>query len=432
MLALLFVVMLALMVLGVDLGVAMGAAAVAYIVAQAISGSMLTLTILPQKMVNGVDSFPLLAVPLFMLAGELMNRGGITRRLVAFATAVVGHITGGLANVVVVTNMIMAGMSGSAIADAAATGAVLVPAMRTSGYPVRFAAAVVGAASTIGPIIPPSIPMILIGSMVEVSVGRMFLGGAIPGVLIGLALMAVVGVIARRGRFPVERRATVRALVLSAWDAVLALAMPVIVIGGILTGATTPTEAAAVAVWYAFLLGALVYREIRLIDVPAILTSIAVKSGAVMLTVATATVFSWIATSERLGPMLTEAVLSVTRSPAVILFLIMVVLLILGCLMEPIPILVLMTPILFPVVTAIGVDPVHFGVLVTVNVTIGMLTPPVGLTLFLMSAISGETVGAIARATLPFIVVLIVALFILCYVPALVVWLPNALMGATR
>ncbi len=432
MLALLFVAMFVLMMLGMDLGIAMGVASLVYIVVQALSGSMLTLTILPQKMVNGVDSFPLLAVPLFMLAGELMNRGGITQRLVRFATAVVGHVTGGLANVVVVTNMIMAGMSGSAIADAAATGTVLVPAMRRSGYPVRFAAAVVGAASTIGPIIPPSIPMILIGSMVEVSVGRMFLGGAVPGVLIGLALMAVIRVIARRQHFPVEARATWRAMLTSAWDAVLALAMPVIVVGGILTGATTPTEAAAVAVWYAFLLGALVYREVRLTDLPEILVGTAVKSGAVMLTVAAATVFGWIATGERMGPLLTRWVLSMTSSPAVILFLIMVVLLILGCLMEPIPILVLMTPILFPVVTAIGVDPVHFGVLVTINVTIGLLTPPVGLTLFLMSAISGESVLALARASLPFLMVLLVSLFVLSYVPALVVWLPNLVMGPAR
>lgn len=432
MLGLLFVAMLVLMMLGMDLGISMGVAALLYVLVQALSGSMLTLTILPQKMVNGVDSFPLLAVPLFMLAGELMNRGGITERLVRFATAVVGHVTGGLANVVVVTNMIMAGMSGSAVADAAATGAVLVPAMRSAGYPQRFAAAVVGAASTLGPIIPPSIPMILIGSMVEVSVGRMFLGGAIPGILIGLALMALIRVIARRERFPVEPRATRRALLLSGRDAALALAMPVIVVGGILTGATTPTEAAAVAVWYAFLLGAVVYRRIRLADLPDILVGIAVKSGAVMLTVAAATVFGWIATSERMGPLLTRWVLAVTSSPILILFLIMVVLLILGCLMEPIPILVLMTPILFPVVTAIGIDPVHFGVLVTINVTIGMLTPPVGLTLFLMSAISGDSVLDIARATLPFLLVLMLALLALSCLPSLVVWLPNVVMGPAR
>lgn len=432
MLGLLFVAMLVLMMLGMDLGISMGVAALLYVLVQALGGSLLTLTILPQKMVNGVDSFPLLAVPLFMLAGELMNRGGITARLVRFATAVVGHITGGLANVVVVTNMIMAGMSGSAVADAAATGAVLVPAMRSAGYPRRFAAAVVGAASTLGPIIPPSIPMILIGSMVEVSVGRMFLGGAIPGILIGLALMALIRVIAKRQNFPVEPRATRRALLLSGRDAVLALAMPVIVVGGILTGATTPTEAAAVAVWYAFLLGAVVYRQIRLADLPEILVGIAVKSGAVMLTVATATVFGWIATSERMGPMLTRWVLAVTSNPILILFLIMVVLLILGCLMEPIPILVLMTPILFPVVTAIGIDPVHFGVLVTINVTIGLLTPPVGLTLFLMSAISGDSVLDIGRATLPFLLVLMLALLALSCVPSLVVWLPNVVMGPAR
>ncbi len=432
MLALLFVVMLILMVLGMDLGIAMGMAALAYILVQALSGSLLTLTILPQKMVNGVDSFPLLAVPLFMLAGELMNRGGITHRLVRFATAVVGHITGGLANVVIVTNMIMAGMSGSAIADAAATGAVLVPAMRTAGYPQRFAAAVVGAASTLGPIIPPSIPMILIGSMVEVSVGRMFLGGAVPGILIGLALMATVGIIARRRGFPVEPRASLRTLLVSGRDALLALAMPVIVVGGILSGATTPTEASALAVWYAFLLGALVYREIRLRDVPEILVGIAVKSGAVMLTVATASVFGWIATSERMGPLLTRWIMSLTTSPTLILLLMMLALLVLGCLMEPIPILVLMTPILFPVVTAIGIDPVHFGVLVTINVTIGMLTPPVGLTLFLMSSISGVSVLEIARACLPFLAVLMVALVVLSYVPSVVVWLPNLVMGAAR
>ncbi|MDP3911821.1 MAG: TRAP transporter large permease [Gemmatimonadales bacterium] len=432
MLALLFVAMLVLMVLGVDLGIAMGLAALLYVLVQALSGSLLTLTILPQKMVNGVDSFPLLAVPLFMLAGELMNRGGITQRLVRFATAVVGHITGGLANVVVVTNMIMAGMSGSAVADAAATGAVLVPAMRAAGYPRRFAAAVVGAASTLGPIIPPSIPMILIGSMVEVSVGRMFLGGAVPGLLIGLALMVVIRIIATRQGFPVEPRPSRRALLVSGRDAVLALAMPVIVIGGILSGATTPTEAAALAVWYAFLLGAVVYREIHLADLPEVLVSVAVKSGAVMLTVATATVFGWIATSERMGPLLTRWVLSLTSSPILILFLIMIVLLALGCLMEPIPILVLMTPILFPVVTAIGIDPVHFGVLVTINVTVGMLTPPVGLTLFLMSAISGDSVLDIARATLPFLAVLLVALFALSWLPSLVVWLPNLVMGVAR
>jgi C4-dicarboxylate transporter DctM subunit len=422
MLALMFVIMLAFMMLGLDIGVSMGVASLFYLVVKAASGALVPLTILPQKMVNGVDSFPLLAVPLFMLAGELMNRGGVTVRLVRFSMGLVGHITGGMANVVVLTNMIMAGMSGSAIADAAATGSVLVPAMKLSGYPVRFSAAVVSAASTIGPIIPPSIPMVIIGSMVEVSVARMFLGGAIPGILIGLALMGVNRVIARREGFPVERRVTRGELLASGKDAFLALLMPIVVVGGIVTGATTPTEASMVGVWYAFILGFFVYREIRLADIPGILVRMAISSGAVMLTVATATVFGWIATSERMGPTLTQWILAITHSPARILFLMMVLLLILGCLMEPIPILVLMVPILFPVAKAIGVDPVHFGVLVTINVTIGMLTPPVGLTLFLMSSMFKVSIADLSRALVPFLAVLTISLFVVTYVEPLVVF----------
>ena len=432
MLTLLFGVMLLFMLLGLDIGISMGVASLVYLLVKAAGGAPVPLTIIPQKMVNGLDSFPLLAVPLFMLAGELMNRGGVTLRLVRFAKALVGHITGGLANVVVVTNMIMAGMSGSAIADAAATGSILVPAMKSGGYPVRFAAAVVGAASTIGPIIPPSIPMVLIGSMVEVSVGRMFLGGAIPGILIGTALMATSAIIARRERFPIEERAACGELLSSAKDAFLALLMPIVVVGGIVSGATTPTEAAMVGVWYAFLLGFFVYRELRPKDVPEIIARTAVSSGAVMLTVATATLFGWIATSERLGPALTQWVLSITDDRLAILLLMQLLLLVFGCLMEPIPVLVLMTPILFPVTNALGIDPVHFGVLVTINVTIGMVTPPVGLTLFLMSAIGKITILDVTRAIMPFLVVLIVSLFVVSYVPDLVLWLPNLVMGAPK
>jgi C4-dicarboxylate transporter DctM subunit len=409
MLTLLFGVMLLFMFLGMDIGISMGVASLAYILVKAAAGSLLPLTIIPQKMVNGVDSFPLLAVPLFMLMGELMNRGGVTLRLVSFARALVGHITGGLANVVVVTNMIMAG---------------------TRIDPV--AAAVVGAASTIGPIIPPSIPMILIGSMVDVSVGRMFLGGAIPGVLIGLALMGTSAIIARRKKFPVEPRATWGELLRSTRDAFLALMIPIVVVGAIVSGAATPTEASVVGVWCAFLLGFLVYGELRLQDIPEILARTAVSSGAVMLTVATATVFGWIATSERLGPVLTQWVLSVSHDRFVILFLLQILLLVLGCLMEPIPILVLIVPILFPITNALGINPVHLGVLVTINITIGMLTPPVGLTLFLMSAIGKITILEVTRAIVPFLVVLIASLFVVTYVPDLVLWLPNLVMGAPK
>jgi C4-dicarboxylate transporter, DctM subunit len=430
MLTLLFLVMLLLMLLGMDIAFSMGMACLTYLVVTAAGPFPIPLTVLPQKMVNGVDSFPLLAVPLFMLAGELMNRGGITQRLVRFATSMVGHLRGGLAQVVVVVNMIMAGMSGSAIADAAATGAVLIPSMVRTGYQPRFAAAVVGAASSCGPIIPPSIPFVIIGAIAEVSVGRLFLGGAIPGIFMGLSMMGLVYVIARRQDFPREPRESWRSLAIHARDAILALLMPVIVIGGILSGATTPTEAAVLAVWYAFILGAGVYRELRLRDVPGLLTDMAMGSGAVMVTVAAATIFGWLATAERMGPRLIAAMTAVSTSPLVLLFVVNIILLIMGCLMEPIPIMVLLAPILFPIMRKVGVDPVHLGVVFTLNITIGMLTPPVGLTLFLMSAIARVPVMAIARASLPFILLLIGVLLVITYVPQMVLWLPNLVMGS--
>ncbi len=430
MLTLLFVVMLVLMLLGMDIAFSMGMACLVYLLITALGPFPIPLAVLPQKMVNGVDSFPLLAVPLFMLAGELMNRGGITQRLVRFATSMVGHLRGGLAQVVVVVNMIMAGMSGSAIADAAATGAVLIPSMVRTGYQPRFAAAVVGAASSCGPIIPPSIPFVIIGAIAEVSVGRLFLGGAIPGLFMGFSMMGLVYAIARRENFPREPRESWRSLATSARDAFLALLMPVIVIGGILSGATTPTEAAVLAVWYAFILGAGVYRELSLRGVPGLLTDMAVGSGAVMITVAAATVFGWLATAEKMGPRLIGAMTAVSASPLVLLFLVNVILLIMGCLMEPIPIMVLLAPILFPIMRKVGVDPVHLGVVFTLNITIGMLTPPVGLTLFLMSAIARVPVMAIARAALPFILLLIGVLLLITYVPQMVLWLPNLVMGS--
>lgn len=432
MLTLLFVVMLVLMLLGMDIAFSMGMACLAYLVITAAGPFPIPLTVLPQKMVNGVDSFPLLAVPLFMLAGELMNRGGITQRLVRFATSLVGHLRGGLAQVVVVVNMIMAGMSGSAVADAAATGAVLIPSMVRTGYQPRFAAAVVGAASSCGPIIPPSIPFVIIGAIAEVSVGRLFLGGAIPGIFMGFSMMGLVYVIARRENFPREPRESWGSLAASARDAFLALVMPIIVIGGILSGATTPTEAAVVAVWYAFILGAGVYRELRLRDIPNLLADMAMGSGAVMITVAAATIFGWLATAEKMGPRLIEAMTAVSANPLVLLILVNVILLIMGCLMEPIPIMVLLAPILFPIMRKVGVDPVHLGVVFTLNITIGMLTPPVGLTLFLMSAIARVPVMAIARACLPFILLLIGVLLVITYVPQMVLWLPNLVMGSPR
>lgn len=425
--------MMVFIILGMNVGISMGLASLTYILFQASTGNMTPLTIIPQKMVNGVNSFPLLAVPLFMLAGELMNRGGTTERLVRFATGLVGHITGGLANVVVVVNMIMAGMSGSAVADAAATGSVLIPAMKKAGYPAAFAAAIVGAAAAIGPIIPPSIPMVLIGSMVEISVGRMFAGGFIPGIMIGLGLMIWTRVVAKREGFPLEPRMACGELLQSTRESVLALLMPLAIVGAIVSGATTPTEAAMVGVLYALVLGLFIYRELHIRDLPEIFVGTAVSSGGVMLAVAGATLFGWIATGENLGPLVANFLLTVSgHNVAIIKALMLMIVFILGLLMEPIPALVLMVPILLPVAKSIGMDPVQFGVLFTATITVAMGMPPVGLTLMLMTSISRERMTEVGKAILPMVVVSLIVLVICTYVPETVLWLPNLLMGAEK
>ena len=302
MLALMFVVFVVLLVLGLDLWYAMGMASLLYLVGLAYFGAIpIPLTLIPQQLMAGVDSFPLLAVPMFILAGELMTRGGVTLRLVNFSSVLVGHIKGGLAQVSVLANVIMAGMSGSAAADLAATGSLLIPGMVKRGYPADFASAVIASASTIGPVIPPSLPMVIIGSMVSVSVGQLFMGGVVPGLIMGLAMMIVVYRYAHRAKLPVEPRATRSEFFHALWDGALALAMPAIVLGSIVLGIATPTEAAVVAVVYAFIVGVFVYREIKWAELPEIFTNVAITSAAVMVTVAAAQLFGWITAAEGLG-----------------------------------------------------------------------------------------------------------------------------------
>jgi tripartite ATP-independent transporter DctM subunit len=426
MLALMFVVFVLLLAVGLELWYAMGLASMLYLVLLSFFGAIpIPLTLIPQQLMAGVDSFPLLAVPMFILAGELMTRGGVTQRLVQFSSVLVGHVKGGLAQVSVVANVIMAGMSGSAAADLAATGSLLIPGMVKRGYPPDFASAVIASASTIGPVIPPSLPMVIIGSLVSVSVGQLFMGGVVPGLIMGIAMMVVVYRFAHRRNLPVEPRATRRVFFYALWDGALALFMPAIVLGSIVLGIATPTEAAVVAVVYAFILGMFVYREIKWSELPEIFTSVALTSAAVMVTVAAAQLFGWITAAEGLGNAIGAWLASLTSSPYVILLIINLVLLVLGMFMEPIPIMLLTVPILFPVVTKLGIDPVHFGVVVTLNLMIGCLTPPVGLNLCLASAISGVPVMRVARAAAPFIVVLLVVLALITYVPQLVLWLPH-------
>ena len=429
MLFLLFAVMLLLMVLGMHIGLAMVASSLLYLLFH-LSGSLaLPLAVIPQKMLYGVDSFPLLAVPLFMLAGELMSAGGITTRIVRFAASLVGWITGGLAHVVIVVNMIMAGMSGSAVADAAATGSVLIPAMIKARFPPAFAAAVTAAAATIGPIIPPSIPFVLIGTIAQVSIGRLFLGGAVPGVIMGLFLMAASYFVAKRHGYAAEKRATMREILANFWPAIPALLMPLIIMGGILSGITTPTEAAVLGVAYALFLSVVVYRELSIRDVYRICWRMGSSTAVIMITISGATLLGFVATAEQMGPKLMQFFLSLSNNPLVLLLIINVALLILGWVMEPVPIILLTVPIFFPVLTRLGLDPIHLGVVMTLNLMIGLLTPFVGLNVFITAAIARSPVVEVARALLIFIVMLILVLFIISYVPQLVLWLPNLVFG---
>ena len=427
MLGLLFIAFVILLVIGLDLFTAMGGASLIYLLATRTGDMPLPLTLIPQQLVGGVDSFPLLAVPMFLLAGELMTRGGVTTRLVNFAGVLVGHIRGGLAQVSIVTNVIMAGMSGSAVADAASTGSVLIPGMVKRGYKAEYAAAVIAAAACIGPIIPPSLMFVVLGSMVSVSVGQLFAAGIIPGLLMGVAMMIVVYRQAGKLNLPLEPRTTVPAFLKASREATLALGMPVIVLGAILSGFATPTEASVIAVVYSFVLGVFIYREIRWSDLVDIFATVAMTSAAVMVTVAAAQLFGWITTAEGLGKLLGGALTQFTREPWVFLLIVNIVLLILGTVMEPIPIMILTVPILFPVATQLGIDPVHFGVVIVLNLMIGSLTPPVGVNIFVTAAMAKVPVMRVAREVMAFIWILILVLLLITYIPQIVLWIPQML-----
>jgi len=418
-------VLVLLIVLGMPIAMSMGMAAFTAILAR----GDIPLAVTAQRMVYGVDSFPLLAVPFFILAGSLMNNGGVTERLVRFANALVGHLTGGLGHVVVVTNMIMAGMSGSAVADAAGTGSVLIPAMVRSGFSPSFSAAVTASASTIGPIIPPSIPFVVYGVLAGVSIGRLFLGGAVPGVLMGLYLMGVVYLISRRRGYGRGEKATCGSLLSSFKDAVPALMLPLIILWGIVGGAVTPTEAAVLAVLYALFLGTVVYRELGISSIGKVFGEAALTTGLIMFIVSAASLLAWILTREQAGPALVSAVTSVTTDPRLVLLVINIILLILGCFLETLSIMIILVPVLMPLIKALGIDPVHFGVVFTLNLMIGLITPPVGMSMFISCTIAKIKITDFAREIPIFIVALVAVLLVITYLPETVLFLPQLIMG---
>lgn len=386
------------------------------------------LMVLPQRIVTGADSFPLMAIPLFLLAGNLMIGGGLTDKLSRFATAMVGHFRGGLAQVNVVNSMVMGGMTGSAIADAVSDCKVLVPVMVKSGYSARFAAALSGATAVIAPIIPPSIPFIIYGSIAGVSIGQLFLAGAIPGILMGVYLMVAVNVIARRRNFPRGERPTLRGIVHALRVSGPPLMLPVIILGGILAGVFTPTEAGAVAVVYALVLTMVFYRSLGAADIPKILLETGVQAGVIMLVIAAASPFSWLLAREQVGQEVVQLLAHIGDNEILFLLLLNVILLVLGMFLDATAILIIVVPVLVPVFAALGLDPVHMGVMVVMNLMIGMVTPPFGLVMYVVCDILKVTITDFTRELWPFLLALVAILLTITYVPELVLFLPKLAM----
>ncbi|MCX8230191.1 MAG: TRAP transporter large permease [Alphaproteobacteria bacterium] len=421
MLALLFVFSL----IGMEIGWAIGFAAFGYLVLSAFEPFGTPMILFSQMMVAGLDSFILVAIPLFIFAGELMNRSGVTQRIIGLAAALVGHIRGGLANVGVVANFIMSGISGSALADAAATGTVLIPAMKERGFPPAFSAAVISSAATVGPIIPPSISFVLLGAIVEVSVGRLFMGGVIPGFIMFVSMFALTYWISRKNNYPIEEKATFVQQRVAFSDGFLALLAPAFVVGSIVFGIATPTEAAAVAVFYTLFLGVFVWRSLSIRSIIEAAGLAAISSSVIMLTVATSQIFAFLAVREKLGEILTNAMLSVSDNIYVLLLMANILMLFLGMFMEILPIMLILAPILFPLFMGMGVSDVHLGVVMVLNLMIGMITPPIGLNLFVLSAISKVGVIEIFRYAVPYFVTLLGVLMLITYVPQLTLFLAD-------
>jgi C4-dicarboxylate transporter DctM subunit len=383
------------------------------------------LILLAQRIFTGIDNPILMAIPFFILAGNIMSAGGLTQRLVTFCKIIVGPIRGGLAYVNVVISMVFAGITGAAVADTSAIGSILIPAMVKDGYDVDFSSAVTATSSTIGPVIPPSIPFIIYGVLGEVSIASLFLAGIIPGVLLGLFQMGVVAYYARRRNYPRGSLPSARETLRAIFDASLVLMMPVIILGGILSGVFTPTESACIAVFYAFVISFFVYRGIKLRDLPRIIIDTGVTSAIVMLVIGAASIFSWILASGEIPQSICAAILTVTQNRIIILLLVNLILLAIGTFMETTASLIILTPVLLPLMNEIGVDPLHFGVILVLNLVIGLTTPPVGVCLFIASAIGKIRLERISRAILPFILASIAVLGIATYWESLIMFIPK-------
>ena len=384
------------------------------------------LKVILARLYNGMDSFPLMAVPCFILAGEVMNEGGITRSLVRLSQVLIGHVRGGLAHVNIVSSILFAGLSGSAVADASALGKILVPAMEEDGYDRRFAAAITAASAVIGPIIPPSGIMILYAFIMKVPIAALFAAGIIPGLLIGGGLVGVTAILARSRNFPrAAQRASLGEIRTSLWSTLPALMTPVLLLGGILSGVFTPTEAAAVAATYALIISLFVSKTLSFSQLPVVFVRSATQSGVILLLVGAAVTFAWIISVSGLANSLAVALASIDADVWVLLFIVNLFLFVAGMFLDAGPAILILGPILGKLFVDLGVDPVHFAIIMCVNLTVGLATPPMGLVLFVTASVSGEKAESIAWQMLPFLAVEVAVIFLLTYVPSLSLAIPT-------
>ncbi len=419
------ILLVILVLLNVPLAVSVGIVSLIYLWQQGIP-----LLIIPKLMLESVDSFPFLAFPLFVLMGLLMNSGGISRRIFNFANCLVGHLRGGLGHVNIFASVIFSGMSGNVIADAGGLGVIEIEAMRNEGYDDEFSAGITAASATIGPIIPPSIPMVIYAMSFEASVGALFVGGIIPGLIMGVTLMITVFLLARKRDYPKrEHMAGLSELWRFFKQAFFPILTPVILLGGIFSGIFTPTEAAAIAVVYAVILGFIVFRELSFSDVPGLCVQVLKNLGTVLFILATVSVFTWILSRERVPEHLINLIIKRDITPAQFLIISNIILLVLGCFTTITPSIILLGPIFYPLIQTLGINPVHFGVVMVLNLMIGALTPPVGPVLYVISDIAGLPFFRVFKAALPFIIPLFITLVLITFVPQVVLFLPKILIG---
>lgn len=406
-----------LLFLTVPIGISIGLATLITIL---YSGS-LPLEFLAKELVTSVDSFPLMAVPFFILAGEIMGKGGISERLFRVANALVGNKTGGFAIATIITCMFFAAISGSGPATVAAIGGIMIPAMVRQGYDRKFAAATVAAAGSIGVIIPPSIPMVIYGVTGNTSIGDLFIAGIVPGILVGLAMMVWAYIYSKKmGYKGSDEPTSIINILKSIWEAKWALLIPVIILGGIYGGYFTPTEAAVIAVVYGLFASMVLYRELKWRDLPKVINDSALTTATVLIIVGTATAFGRLLTIEQVPNRIAESMMSFSENPIVIILLITALLLVVGMFMDTLAAIIILTPILLPIAVQIGYDPVHFGILMVVNLAIGFFTPPVGVNLFVASGISGVRMEILSKAVLPFLVAMLITLLFIMFIPQLV------------